>query len=177
MKQIFNFLIQGHNYSTTLSVENGMVTIGEYYPSFIDEEIGELNPLLKNMKDIQTITLEEYLEDCNFQIDYLNMNNLDIWDDNSIIRCLTVAVEKHINQYGRIFYTDLKCYVDVSCLIMKMIGYEEERIRAYYPQLIFIITHKFVSCVKEGSPLLGIIPFVKTTVWHIIEDYIQRTYF
>lgn len=171
-------LKDSHSYkklAVNVPIKNGMVVTSRFVPdSFL--KLMEVNSLeiVSNMEHLSS--LDEFTSDCQSQIDIINSNALDWRKEDAYLIALSHAINEHIERCGRIFFIDLTAYIDVYCHLMFAAGFQEDKIKQNYLLLIHLTVKKLKDKVKEGNPMVGIIPFSSTHVYVEIAKYVGENY-
>ena len=113
----------------------------------------------------------EFTNDVNAMVNYINSYRKPSNTDTSYTSAVEHLIDRHIKQYGRLFFTDLCTFLDEVTWIMFGFGFDEISLRdRVYPQMACILVLKFGQYVKEGSPY-GIVPFTSTRMWSTLKQY------
>lgn len=164
-----NFKLKGKALSIVVLLDEDNVITGRYEPNIVYHEIG--------LPREQTyVDLSEFIEDCQFQINYITDRSLDETTARTYILALNEAVTRHIGKYGRIFYVDLKEYIDICCDLMRAANiFNNEQLEAIYPNLVCYITRCHNADVKYGSSFTGIIKFSDTALYNSFKRNLSNT--
>lgn len=67
------------------------------------------------------------------------------------------------------FFSDLTTYVDECCHLMHGFGFDTDRLKSgIYLLLVFRILDEFKDYIKDGNPMIGIVPFASTSKCRIL---------
>ena len=170
----FNFrLNDGKLLSLSLESEYGGVVTNKYMPEILSPFYG--NPFADGTgKNIQDTA--EFKADCESIIECLNNPSygLDYRKYEDWFQVLAAMVTFHIKNYGRLFFSDLKTYVDDVTLLMSAAGYYDGDLKKYYPKFVLWITDEYSQYVKDGNPSVGIIAVTSTPVYRILKEHCSR---
>ena len=142
---------------------NGIVT-NTYMPEFLSPGY----PLFCQGVNIQDPAVFD--EDCALMVDYFNTvsNKLDYGKLDDWFQVLAAVVRNHINNHNRIFFSDVKTYMDDIALLMRAAGFDEGTVKMCYPRFVLWIVENYKDNVKEGIPGVGIIPFINTNIYRTL---------
>ena len=122
-----------------------------------------------------SITLQDISEfnaDCQNLIDEINSSRWQYNTDTAYYYALKSIVREHIENYGRLFFSDLTSYVDDCCYLMLGFGFDAGRLKSeIYLQFILLIVQEFEEYIQDGNPMIGVVPFTSTSKYAIL---IQR---
>lgn len=162
MTRTYNFkFYDGHTIFVTVPIMNHCVRTNDLMPDFLKQFPFGFSISLQDMN--------EFHEDCQSIINEINNNRWQYNSDTSYYFALKSVVKKHINSYGRLFFSDLTSYVDDCCYLMRGFGFDSERLKSeVYLQLICLIIREFSDYIKDGNPMIGIVPFTTTPKYGIL---------
>ena len=164
-----NFQLKRKSLSIVVLLDGENVITGRYEPNIVYHDIGLF-------REQSCVDLSEFVEDCQFQINYITDRNLDETTARTYILALNEAVTRHIEKYGRIFYVDLKEYIDICCDFMRAVNlFDNEQLEEIYPNLVCYITRHHNEDVKYGSPFTGIINFSDTALYNSFKRNLSNT--
>ena len=151
----------GHTINVTVPIMNGCVKSNDFMPDFIKQVPFGLSIALQD--------INEFNADCQNLVDKINTNRWQYNSDTAYYFALKEVVRQHISNYGRLFFSDLTSYVDDCCHLMKGFGFDAYRLKSeIYLQLIFLIIQEFKDYIKDGNPMIGIMPFTSTSKYTIL---------
>lgn len=116
----------------------------------------------------------EVKEDLHFMIQYINTNIIALDEEASYVNIVNNSVQKHIQKYGRLFFTDLCTYIDIAAHIMSICNYEPSLIRNFYIFAIFNTVKNYGDLVKDGHPIYGIFPFSDSPKFRNVLEIIKE---
>lgn len=125
------------------------------------------NPLI--FLEATQIDTNEFIEDCcNLLYEY-KLNNLNLWEADSMLDAITNVVQNHIAKHGRIFFGDLLCYMDDKSLIEVSLGRSIEHVKLDYALMVGYFVDTFGDAVKES--IGPAIPFSQSNRYRMILNY------
>lgn len=162
MTRTFNFrFYDGRTINEIVPIMNGCVKSNDFMPDFIKQVPFCLSIALQD--------LNEFNADCQNIVDEISTNRWQYNADTTYYYALKAIVRQHINNYGRLFFSDLTSYVDDCCLLMKGLGFDVYRLKAdIYLQLLFLIIQEFEDYIKDGNPVVGVILFTSTSKYTLL---------
>lgn len=162
MTKTFYFsFYDGYTISVVVPINRNCVQSNEFMPDFIKEFPFGLTIALQ--------AIDEFQADCNNIVNEINMNRWKYNIDSTYYYALKIIVEKHISKYGRLFFSDLTGYADVCCHLMRGFGFDANRLKSeVYLVLIQLILQEFKDYIKDGNPMVGVVPFTTTHKYNIL---------
>lgn len=153
--------------NVTVPIMNGCVKSNDFMPDFIKQFPFGLSIALQD--------INEFNADCQNLVNEINSNRWQYNTDTAYYFALKEVVRQHISNHGRLFFSDLTSYVDDCCHLMKGFGFDAYRLKSeIYLQLVFLIIQEFKDYIKEGNPMVGIIPFTSTSKYTILLQNMKK---
>lgn len=123
------------------------------------------NSILKD--DLILTETGEFLQDVQFQIDYLNANCQSPLSESDLVKSLAEACRIHITKYGRLIDSDLFALTNCNMFILKAISnYPTEKMKQIYSAMIQQMISLFGKYIwinrYVGINSIGLEPLVKT---------------
>ena len=140
-------------------VENGAVITNKFCP----EEL--LTGGMVFVKAINGESIEEFIYDCNEQLDGINTTDTYGSRLDSHIGGLMAAVMSHITRCNRLIFGDLLIYMDCFALLLEADGFSETDIRQTYIGVCRSIVQLYSDYVLDTANLA---PLKDTRLYSIL---------
>lgn len=168
MTRTFHYrFYDGFIINVTVPIMNGFVRSNDFMPDFIKTAPFGLSIALQDINEFNT--------DCQKLVDEINANRWAYNADTSYYYALREIVQQHINNYGRLFFSDLMTYIDECCHLMYSFGFDAASLKSeIYLLLILSVLNEFKDYVKDGNPMFGVVPFASTSKYKILLQKIEN---
>lgn len=127
---------------------NGQVILGRFRPDYLLITYG--SPFFG--QGMTTLAEYEFKNDCQKIVDTFNQGSYDYRNGADCLKVLTKMVEDHIRNYGHIFIGDLMILTGEMCELMSAMGYDEETLKAVFPNFVAAIVQQKGTIVKDDTP-------------------------
>ncbi len=164
--------------SFDLPVENGGVITSQFFPSVLSAKniaMQQKNPLAAFLSKEELVSdPNEVRNDLSCMIAFINQSGLSTSQTDSYFKAIDHSVKRHIDNFGRLFFTDLCSYINIACHIMATCGFSSNSIRDVYLYAIFLTVDTYGDNVKDGGFMGMIVPFSTTSRYNIVVETLKQ---
>ncbi|WP_346694501.1 hypothetical protein [uncultured Alistipes sp.] len=176
---IFSFLVWDRGLTSfDLQTMNGGVITSQFFPNVLSAKnlaMQQGSPLASSLAGEYAISdPNEIRNDLSYMIGFINQSRLPTDQSDTYFKAIENSVKNHIDNYGRLFFSDLCSYIDIASHIVVSCGFPPKNIQYMYLKAIYIMVDTYGEKVKDAGFMGMIVPFSTTPKYRIVTETLKQ---